>query len=378
MSNMQTNAREMIGRQADRRPNRFVNTCRATLFALPLLLVAGHALSAEKPVTCPNGSKAQKPKECSLTPGLASTSGSSDGVAPYVEYRKHIEAAQKLSQLDEGLFGDAMSLYNGSTTFTVTDIDVPGNNGLPVRLARRHDVELQPQGLLFSYDTRLRSIGNWEVDVPYMAATFDASTGWETQRCSAGTVPPSMIGVFFRHEVWQGVTIHIPGEGGRSLLGIHAQTPKPSQGGPYRWTTSQRDMFDCLPSVSGMAGEGFRLTTSSGTKYYFDVDRTRTAATMEKWLKGADGFPYQFFMHRNRIYLLASKIEDRFGNTVLITYNASGHPTQISSNDGRAISLSYSNGRLASASSHGRTWQYQYADANPENLTTVVQPDSSR
>lgn len=354
---------------------------RALVVIVLLCGVTGPALGSpdKKPVTCPNGSKAPQPKDCPFTPQTALVSGSSDGVSPYLEYRKRIEAAQNLSPLDESLFGDSVSLYNGSTTFTNTDIDLPGNNALPVRLARRHDVELQPQGQLFQYDTRLRSIGNWEVDVPFMAATFDASVGWAAQRCSVGGTPSPVTWPFLRYEVWQGVSIHIPGEGARSLLGTETPTPKPSVGGPYRYTSSQRDMFDCLSTVSGMAGEGFRMTTTSGVKYYFDVARIRTAATLEKWVKGSDGLPQQHFLHRNRVYLLASKIEDRFGNTVQISYNASGHPTQIWSNDGRSITLTYSSDRLVSATSHGRTWQYQYADPTyPQNLSVVVQPDNSK
>lgn len=117
------------------------------------------------------------------------------------------------------------------------------------------------------------------------------------------------------------------------------------------------------------------MTTTSGVTYYFDVATTRTAATLEKWTKGADGLPQQHFLHRNKIYLLASKIEDRFGNAVFITYNTSGHPTQISSSDGRTITLTYSDGRLISAASHGRTWQYQYT---ADKLTVVVLPDNSK
>lgn len=350
---------------------------RMALVIICLICLPVQASPGKQPVTCPDGSKASKAKECSLSPStqrVMTTSSSSDGVAPYVEYRKHIEAVQNLSPLDQTLFGDSISLYNGSTIFTVTDIDVPGNNALPVRLSRRHVVELQPQGNLFAYDTRLRSIDNWEVDVPYMSATYPATTGWPPQRCSGGLIP-SIGDLFFRHEIWQGISIHIPGEGERSLLGIQSESPKPSSGGPWRATTAQRDMFDCLSSVTGLAGEGFRMTTTSGVTYYFDVATTRTAATLEKWTKGADGLPQQHFLHRNKIYLLASKIEDRFGNAVFITYNTSGHPTQISSSDGRTITLTYSDGRLISAASHGRTWQYQYT---ADKLTVVVLPDNSK
>jgi hypothetical protein len=34
------------------------------------------------------------------------------------------------------------------------------------------------------------------------------------------------------------------------------------------------------------------------------------------------------FLERSKYYLLASKIEDRFGSTVQIQYDANGHPTQ--------------------------------------------------
>lgn len=89
-----------------------------------------------------------------------------DGIHPYVEYRKRVEATQNISPLDHGLFGDQVSLYNGATEFAVTDIDIPGNNALPVRLGRRLSVELQPQGHTMSYDSRLLGIGNWDVEVP--------------------------------------------------------------------------------------------------------------------------------------------------------------------------------------------------------------------
>lgn len=206
-------------------------------FALALVVLLMPASmevhAAKKAVRCPDGSKAPSLKECGGVQGTSMAS-SSAGIEPYLEYQKHIEASQNLSPLDGGMFGESVSLYNGSTEFVVTDIDIPGNNSLPVRLARRHVVELEPQGLAFQSDTRLRGIGNWEVDVPFMAATYDAANGWPAQRCSGGFTPPFMInGVFFRYEVWQGVSIHLPGQGDRSLLGLQSQGLRPSSGGPY-------------------------------------------------------------------------------------------------------------------------------------------------
>src|SRR5699024_446287 len=95
------------------------------------------------------------------------------GIGPSLEYRKRIEAAQEIAPLEHGLFGESLSLYNGATSFEVTDIEIPGNSDLPVRLGRRHSVELQPQGSR-NYDSLLAGVGNWDIDVPHMAATYPA------------------------------------------------------------------------------------------------------------------------------------------------------------------------------------------------------------
>nr|WP_255486532.1 RHS repeat-associated core domain-containing protein [Luteimonas sp. MC1782] len=78
---------------------------------------------------------------------------------------------------------------------------------------------------------------------------------------------------------------------------------------------------------------------------------------------------------RNRYYLVASRVEDRFGNTVNYTYNADGNPTSIDSSDGRAITLTYVSGRLSSAMANGRVWRYEYwTGAYAGMLKTVVLP----
>ncbi|WP_249040906.1 RHS repeat domain-containing protein [Marilutibacter maris] len=311
-----------------------------------------------------------------IDPGDSGGTSSQTGISPSDEYRKRIEAAQSIAPMDHGLFGENVSLYNGATEFVVTDIDVPGNDALPVKLSRRHSVELQPQGT-HTYDIRLGGLGNWDIDVPHMAATYAQANGWPDQRCSLGSVPPINQGPFDRTEVWQGISIHVPGRGNTSALGIQTQTPKPSSG-QYRLATKERDVIDCIAMKSGLSGEGFRMTTTSGIKYYFDVGVTRTAAPLQRSIPDSNGSPQVWLRYRDRYYLLASKIEDRFGNTVQFQYNASGYPTRIWSSDGREILLTYSGGRLVSATSHGRTWQYQYnSNAGQYQLQTVTRPDAS-
>jgi len=306
----------------------------------------------------------------------ASAQSEPAGLAPHYEYKKRIQAAENISPLDNGLFGEEVGLYNGSTTFSVVDVDLSGNNGLPVRLARRHVVELQPQNHLFPYDSLLRGVGNWDVDVPYMAATYAQSTGWSSQRCSLGSVP-SGTAVFPVGDIWQGVSIHVPGKGDANALGVRPEVPVPTNGVQYRLTTSARDVFDCIPMKSGLAGEGFRMTTASGMRYYFDVGAVRKAATLEQFLQRESiPFPDRWELPRNRFYLLASKIEDRFGNVVQFQYNSQGHPTRIWADDGREILLTYASGRLIAATAQGRTWTYQYHASG--DLVAVVLPDGTQ
>ncbi|NJN36250.1 MAG: hypothetical protein HC794_03335 [Nitrospiraceae bacterium] len=168
----------------------------------------------------------------STGPVPKSTSGGEDfvGVEPTREYQKRFEAAQNLARLDDRLFGDNASIFNGDTAFNVTDIEVPGNNGLPVKLSRRLEIELQPQGLT-SYNALLGGAGNWDIDVPHIAATYPKDGGWNASRCSLGSVPPVTVNEFLRSEIWQGISVHLPGRGTTSVLGIDGSTPRPTTGG---------------------------------------------------------------------------------------------------------------------------------------------------
>ena len=309
---------------------------------------------------------------------------SQGGIPPYVEYRKRVETSQNISPLDVGLFGEEISLYNGSTTFSVTDIDLPGNNGLPVRLTRKLAIDLQQQDNLSTYDSLLKGVGDWDVDVPYMAATYPVPYSY-TLRCDGDYVPPMSMGPGFsfrRGEVWQGISVNIPGRGTTSAMGVQPQVPKPTANSTWKFTTVQRDHFECIPMQPGFSGQGFRMRSATGLTYHFDIATTRTAARISKniWPDvGGDNPTRTVYLDRNKLYLLASKIEDRFGNTVNYQYNANGHPVRIWSNDGREILFAYSGSRLASATAHGRTWNYQYYGHQFDSyLSTVLQPDGSR
>jgi len=306
--------------------------------------------------------------------------GKSLAVEPYQEYRKRIETAQNMTALKNDLFGDSVSLYNGKTDFSVNDIDLPGNNSLPVRLSRRFSVELHLSGSATTFNANLEGAGGWDIDVPYISGTFaGGGSSWADTRCSVNMVP-SVSTQFQLTDIWQGNTIHIPGSGDRTMLGMESNTPRPNDGVARKYSTSQRDAIDCIPMVSGLSGEGFRVTTTEGVRYHFNAAVGRLAGTMRKTL-GLGGFAQS---SRTKIYVLATKVEDRFGNWVQYQYNGDGHPTRIWASDGRELNLTYNGSNLASASANGRTWTYGYGAVTgfggvPQaRLTSVMLPDGSQ
>jgi len=289
-------------------------------------------------------------------------------VQPYQEYAKRVHSAEHVSPLTDALFGESVNLYNGQTEFSQVDISIPGNDALPVQLVRRLSVEAIPYRMV---PDKLFGAGDWDVDVPYITGMFDGFYKWNVDvaglsspRCSTPFFPGTSSNVRI-NDIFSGYTIHIPGAGNKSLMGrSNAAAPQPNDGQVHRWMTQDFDAFSCTSTTkNGYPGEGFVMHTPDGLKYTFDV-------ALEKFPGSINSMGVS--RPRVRIYMLASKIEDRFGNKVEYTYDGNGHPTLIQANDGRSISLQYVDGRLVSATAAGRTWTYAYTNGL---LTSVQQPD---
>lgn len=299
--------------------------------------------------------------------------GVDDGaMQPYQEYDKKIRASQQVSPLKSDLFGDSINLYDQSTSFIHSDIDLPGSNALPVRLSRR--LSVRPISVRGHPPERYGGAGDWDVEVPSISGVFDSMYGWNLniagvnfERCSTNlypkALPPSTI-----DEIWSGYFLNIPGEGARSLIGGPPNQFKKPDGKVRLWTTRELDSFSCTPMLSGYPGEGFVVETTAGLKYFFNIGTIRGAGLMGRDTTSDPG------RLRVEVFLLASRIEDRFGNWVSYSYNANGHPNSITSSDGRSISMTYSAGRLVSATANGRTWGYQYSGSV---LSAVTLPDGS-
>ncbi|MEN5117155.1 RHS repeat protein [Luteimonas sp. TWI662] len=304
---------------------------------------------------------------------LAGAAYGQSPMQPYQEYDKRIRATQMVAPLSSDMFGERINLFDRSTSFEHVDISIEGNSGLPVELRRSLEVRPQPQGS--EKPEQYGGIGNWDVAVPYITGTFDANFGWnrglggEMPRCSSHfypkTEPPNRI-----EDIWSGYVVNVPGQGQRELMGYPDAVHRPQDGATRLWITRQFDTFSCVPMASGYPGEGFLMLTAEGVKYRFDVGTVRMAGLM-----ASDVYAAIMGQPRIQVLLLASRVEDRFGNWVEYSYNGAGHPTVIRSNDGRRLDLVYSGGRLSKVTAHGREWTYGY-QAN--QLQWVQQPDGQR
>ncbi|MGH8049814.1 MAG: hypothetical protein ACREPB_04045, partial [Arenimonas sp.] len=80
-------------------------------------------------------------------------------------------------------------------------------------------------------------------------------------------------------------------------------------------------------------------------------------------------------LYRSRYFLVATRVEDAFGNWVNYNYNSTNKLTSIVANDGRTITLTYGTAHPfpISATANGRTWAYTYDTTN--QLVKVTQPD---
>ncbi|HJU41066.1 MAG TPA: RHS repeat-associated core domain-containing protein [Tahibacter sp.] len=370
-----------IARLIDKRRTHTVGSCLTTGTALALAAASAFAQSTPTPPQ-PRGTA---------------------GVPTYVEYDKKLRAAEQLSPLSGDMFGENVSLYTGQTEFSQVDIDLPGNNALPVQLRRRFVVTPLMQNQAWDAAGNVGNpyggISNWDIDVPYIYGIFDATNKWDvtaagsTPRCTSYFLPAVTQTSLSVTDVWSGNKVHVPGKGDKELLRLDATYPPllyPADGRLATWTTSEYDAFTCTPTVSGNAGEGFVMTTPEGITYTFDVYRERHYAPVRA---GASNNP------RRMIFLLASKVADRYGNQVTYTYNDVGHPSSIvasarpgSAPDNRSITFSYDSGHrlqtasvtLSTVSAPGgptvpgevRTWTYAYEPEGLRRLKSVTLPDN--
>lgn len=317
------------------------------------------------------------------TPSPASAQ---DGLFDYQEFEKRVKNAHSLSAISaDAVFGDRTSSFDGSTEFVVEDISIPGNFDLPVSLSRRYGVESMNRAIDGSEATGLTVFDDWEVQVPYLSGVWTTASGWvtgnghglTTQRCSVNEAPNVIDGHAYG-DLGFGIDVRWHGGATEELLvpDDPSYASAPGLDSP-KWITLSRARFTCLPGTrNGYPGEAFVGHTPDGKKYFFDWGVEKPYAT----LKYSDGAAMRI-VGRKRVYLLASRVEDRYGNWVSYSYDGY-RLTSIDSSDGRRISLAYDQqGRVETANANGRVWRYLYAPAqggNDGGLAHVTLPDGSQ
>ena len=200
-------------------------------------------------------------------------------ISTHVAYDDKIKQSRSFSALDENLFGDKISLQDGAVSFAQDDVVLETNSNLSVSIGRttsRRELQSNtPDFNVFGH--------NWELNVPYMMATYDSRDGWNTavtsdaRRCrSGGIVPKIRTGpwpYYYTQAIhpnmyWKGIQINIPGYGNEQLLKLNAQQTLPTDGKTYYGTTKSQWKIGCLDGVSNDVGEGFTVLLPDGVTYY--------------------------------------------------------------------------------------------------------------
>lgn len=322
--------------------------------------------------------------------------GNSQTTRSYLDgYEDTIKSAETIAALGPDAFGEQVNLKDGATSFSVTDVSVPTNSGLRVALGRTLGINARDYDQYVDFVADGELFGNWKLDAPYIHGVFDEATGWVSsmpnplQRCSADyqhMPPPTRRSLFSSRDYdaakyWAGNHINIPGQGNEPMLALPADRVRPSDGRTYYATTKSDWRVSCLDTLLNGTGEGFFVVLPDGTKYTFNWISTRKVSALEDTACNANyGCSSGIGMYRREYFIHATRVEDRFGNWVSYSYSATNprELTRISSSDGAAIDVAYAGGKITSVTAAGRTWMYQYADANRTVLSNVVLPDQSR
>lgn len=286
------------------------------------------------------------------------------------------------SELSLSEHGENYDPDSGQISFEKDDLVIPGNSGLEITIARSYDYDHKIMGLNGYF-------GKWSLKIPHIRTTMlhtifgpkEYSGSWGQYKECSGTLRPTTFYAYFgsvpndydAESYWNGDFISIPGYGENLIL-------KNSLGAK---TTKNNFKISCIdrsePKASGGFGEGFYVETPDGMKYTFS-ERKNVSKSL------ASG-PVQLYS----VFMLVTKIEDRFGNSINYNYS-NGLLESISSSDGRFVSFRYvnviykelSNGQfrdkemlvISQVESDGKIFQYNYYD-NTNAIESVVYPDGS-
>lgn len=344
------------------------------------------------------------------------------------EYTRRIKVGETIQPLGDTPFGESVSLYTGNLSFRQTDISLPGI-GPDIVLTRTYEVTGAPTSKTFDL-----SMGDWDLAVPEITTMIPGKRMgyggvWNveystdpTARCSHITMV-SRAPFGFSLPWWHGYQL-VTGDSASQPLVKRTSENTLAPGGnvaAYPILTPSNWMLACLSSTSnGMPGEAFLGVAPDGTRYWFDhlaygailetlydpipwMNDPSTPPSRENLTGGGEslttgttvpeeddptvywGFDIQY-MKRQTAHMFATKVQDRFGNSV--TYRYSGTSLQeITASDGRHVLVEWRTDaplvdriRVMPNTPLERVWRYEYeapTDPTIRRLVRVVQPDNT-
>lgn len=329
-----------------------------------------------------------------LLPIIFATSSSiaSESHEYFVKQVEHIEGSISSNFQKSHEIGDLYDVASGTVKFKRKDISVPGNSNLEVAYS-------------LTYETAFPDYIGWVEDIPRIEI-FSGVDSLGGNNAPTSWLKGSYCSGSFRHN-HNGISMDVLGrapKGHNSQIFYDRPTLKiPSENineyllenngslisnvTRFPYVTKSNWRFECSNSNSS-GQEGFIATSPNGLIYHFDYKTNFIGALNgtkpnQPFSSSVDGAGLTL-IDRTPIAILATKIEDRFGNWVQYKYKTNGSTTnidQIISNDGRKITaVRNSNG--VTISSSGKTWKYDTKDnssgttsGSNRNSLTVTQPD---
>ncbi len=276
------------------------------------------------------------------------------------ETLSRMQVKEALTPYGVDLLGERLDMHTGALSFQHLDVSIPGNTELEVAIRR---------SLRISGDKRARhkkDFGDWSLDVPSISMKVATVDGWKTNRCTSNSTPEDVTvsGTYYlAYQFWNGLHMNIPGQGSQQIFDSpQGQFPTSADKG-----TNQYWKIDCLSTISHGAGEGFTATSPTGVKYTFDY----LAYEDTSWVGQLD---------RDTAFMLATKAEDRFGNSVEYDYETLSNVTKLKTITGknqnggikRKITVTYTGDKISKVEANGREWTYDYNGSN--HLIKVTLP----
>lgn len=335
-----------------------------------------------------------------LTPAL--TMAQSD--VPDYGYNFHEEnnITPDIETLTTDLFGDKIDIGSGSIRFEQTDISIPGNSELQVAITRTLS---DPD----SWFRETREFENWSLSIPHVRSAYiaDRSGNYKSAYWPNGKACTKRLNSnpYFttsgeggsyqtnKHAYWNGDTVFIPGEGSVKLT-------EKSEDSTYKRHNNRNWKVECITTTEGY--DGFKITVTNGVKYFFTQQRIvlsnkpfnlSPSLTLQQCGSGlfenevvcqpetigpSSGSTAISEYQQYYIFMLATRVEDRFGNWVSYEYNNNGQPVKITSNDNRTININYDGQRINTISALNKTWRYLYHVGGVRTLSAVIRPDNKQ